>query len=236
MSENENKTQERVKYSLNVKEFEPFNGTKTVRVITTHNLAKLLNERIKPAFADYRGCFIEPMPNGQGLAVTLTFSQVPHVDGEAYAFESVESKRGEGTIAERTLNLYNEFNHGRKYQITQDGIDILEGLYAVNDPKKIQWNKVTSEIYERNGMFQEGRNVVYSLDFNKCMELIFGSKNSDGSKIYYNGIIMNAVVNQQMVQPNNWTIQLEMMTDASVQEMCNEVGLVSLGQYNCVQA
>jgi hypothetical protein len=39
-----------------------------------------------------------------------------------------------------------------------------------------------------------------------------------------------------MVQPNNWTIQLEMMTDASVQEMCNEVGLVSLGQYNCVQA
>ena len=50
---------ERAKYSLNVTEFEPFNGTKAIKVVTTHNLAKLLNERLKPAFADYRGCFID---------------------------------------------------------------------------------------------------------------------------------------------------------------------------------
>ena len=68
------------------------------------------------------------------------------------------------------------------------------------------------------------------------MELIYGSKNDDGSKIYYNAIIMQPVINTMSVRPNNWTIQLEMMTDSSVQDMCNEVGYVSLGQYNCVQA
>jgi hypothetical protein len=237
MSEKEKK-ETREKYSLDVTEFEPFNGTKTIRVVTTHNLAKMLNERIKPAFADYRGCYIEPMPNGQGLAVTFSFNQVPHSDDEdvAYGFDSVESKRGSGSIAERVQNIYSELNNGRKWQISQDAIDVFENLFQVRDTKKIQWDKVTSEVYERNGMFQEGHCVIYGVDFNKCMELIFGAKNDDGSKIYYNGIIMQPVVNTQMVRPNNWTLQLEMMTDASVQELCNEVGYVSLGQYNCVQA
>jgi hypothetical protein len=237
MSE-EKKETTREKYSLNATEFEPFNGTKTVRIITTHNLAKLLNERLKPAFADYRGCFIEPASNGMGLTVTLTFNQIPHDADEtiAYGFESAESKRGTGTIAERAQILYNEYGNGRKWKITQDAIDVFENLFQTQDPKNIKWSKVTGEIYERNGMFQEGRCVVYGIDFGRCMELIFGSKNDDGSKIYYNGVIMQPVVNAQMVRPNNWTIQLEMMTDASVQEMCNEVGLVSLGQYNCVNA
>ena len=34
---NENNNKEREKYSLNVTEFEPFNATKVVRVITTQN-------------------------------------------------------------------------------------------------------------------------------------------------------------------------------------------------------
>ena len=233
---NENNNKEREKYSLNVTEFEPFNATKVVRVITTQNLAKLLNERIKPAFADYRGCFIEPLPNGQGLSVTLTFNQVQHEEGNAYAFESIESQRGQGDIASRAAHLYSEFSNGRKWKITQDGIDILEGLMATYDPKKINCDRVTSEAYEGNGFVHDGRNIVNGLDFNRCMELIFGSKNEDGSKIYYNPIIMQPVINTMAVRPNNWTIQLEMMTDSSVQDMCNEVGYVSLGQYNCVQA
>ena len=233
---NENNTKtEREKYSLNPTEFEPFNGTKVVKVITTQNLAKLLNERLKPAFADYRGCFIEPFPNGQGLSVTLTFNQIPHEEGNAYAFESIESQRGQGDIVQRVSHMYNEFNNGRKWQITQDGVDILEGLINY-DPKKIKWDRVTTEIYERNGFVQDGRNVVTGIDFNRCMELIYGSKNDDGSKIYYNAIIMQPVINTMSVRPNNWTLQLEMMTDSSVQDMCNEVGYVSLGQYNCVQA
>lgn len=235
-NENGGKKEERAKYSLDVTKFEPFNGSKVIRVITTQNLAKKLNKRIKPAFADYRGCYIEPTPNGQGLSVTLTFNQVPHVDGEVYAFESIESKRGEGTIAERSMYLYNEFNNGRKYRITQDAIDVFEKLFAVRDPAKINWSNVTSEVYEHNGMFQEGRCIIYGVDFNRCIELIFGSKDDDGSKIYYNGLVMQPVANQQMVRPNNWTLQLEMMTDASVQDLCDEVGYVSLGQYNCVQA
>ena len=115
---NENNNKEREKYSLNVTEFEPFNATKAARVITTQNLAILLNERIKPAFADYRGCFIEPLPNGQGLSVTLTFNQVQHEEGNAYAFESIESQRGQGDIASRAAHLYSEFSNGRKWKIT----------------------------------------------------------------------------------------------------------------------
>ena len=83
---------------------------------------------------------------------------------------------------------------------------------------------------------QDGRNIVAGIDFNRCMELVFGSKNDDGSKIYYNALVMQPVANINAVRPNNWIIQLEMMTDTSVQEMCEEVGYVSLGQYNCVQA
>ena len=226
---------ERAKYSLNVTEFEPFNGTKATKVVTTHNLAKLLNERLKPAFADYRGCFIEPFPNGQGLSVTLTFNQIPHSDGEVYAFDSVESQRGQGTIMERASHMYNEFANGRRYNVTQDGKDIFETLIEC-DPKKINWDRVTSEVYERNGIMQDGRNVVAGIDFNRCMGLVFGSKNDDGSKIYYNALVMQPVANINAVRPNNWIVQLEMMTDTSVQEMCEEVGYVSLGQYNCVQA
>ena len=96
------------KYTLEYTEFENFLPTKAEKVITTHELAKKLNARLKPAFQDYRGCFIAPNPNGV-LTVMIQFNQLRENqiqdNGIATAFKAVESMRGVGNIADRSRAL-----------------------------------------------------------------------------------------------------------------------------------
>ena len=241
---NTTEEQKREPYTFDWTKFEPFLATIAQRIITTEQLAKLLNARLKPAYQDYRGCFIEPAQNG-AISVTLLFNQlsadkiVQYDDPDdrvGVAFMPVEALRAGGSnIAERSRALSNEMNSGRRFQLTQDAKDGL-GRFISNDPKKINWKNISGEGYQKQGWSQEGYCYIKGMDIIKVLEIIFGSKNEAGDKIYYKPTIVSPVSNTQMVRPNNWVMSIQMMTDGSTRDLCTSMGIVSTGLFNCVQA
>lgn len=236
MAEMKNETIKRDLLTLEIQEFADFEGTITSKMINTHNLAKLINERLQPVFDDYRGSFISPMPNGAGIGITLIFNQLQPqqiTEESVLAFKSTESARGAGgNIAERSRVLFNSIYNGRKFQITDDAAHALGVLFR--DPAKINWNSASGERYNRNGMGQGSCNYINGLDINKVLEMIYGSRNDDGVKIFYRAQITSPIGNNGMQQVNNWLMRIDMMTEESGAEMCQEAGVVSLGDNNCV--
>ena len=248
MSNNENNNQEKKSYKLEYTSFEEFNPTMEQKTTTTQEVGNLLNARLKPAFQDYRGCFIEPVraANGIGtvLAVTLIFNQlsenqIKHSDNPdmdiAVAFMPVGARKGVSTnIAERSRALSNELNDGRKYYITDEAKDALGDLIA-KDPSKINWKAISGEQVENQGWARQGYCYVRGIDFNRVLEIIYGSK-EDGSRISYNAYVSGAVSGINTMKPNNWILNIQKMTDESTKEMCSSVGYVSTGMFNCIEA
>lgn len=231
-------------YKLEWDSYERFNPTKAEKLTTTQQIAKMLNARLKPAFQDYKGCFIEPAQNG-AISVTLIFNQLSADkivkaenpdDQIAVAFMPVEALRSGGSnIAERSRALSNEMNNGRRYQITDEAKSAFGEMIAA-EPNKINWKNISGEGYQRQGWTQEGYCYIKNIDIVKALEIIFGSKDEAGIRTYYNPMILAPVSNTQIVRPNNWIMDIQMMTDESSKSMCEDMGIVSTGLYNCVQA
>lgn len=239
---NEAAKEERLPYKLEYTKFENFAPTKAEKITTTQHIARLLNERLKPAFQDYRGCFIEPAQNG-GISVSLFFNQLSvdkidkSDDAVAVAFMPIEALRTVGTnIAERNRALSNELNNGRKYRISQDAKDALGDFISAN-PNKINWNNISGEQFQRQGWTQDGYCYIKGIDIVRVLEIIYGSRDKDTkSRIYYNPMITAPVSNVNLARPNNWTMNIQFMTEESMKSMCEEVGYVSTGMFNCVNA
>lgn len=225
--------QEKELLTIEPEEFEPFDPNIATRLRTTFNLAKLLNARLKPIFQDYYGSFIEPTPNGAGLAVSLQFNQIPagKVDeNKPIAFTTLAGENN--TLSERINNVRNSYSSGKKYFITDDAKNALKILFQ--NPDKINWNTVTTEKINNMGTFRESKSVIVGLDFQRVCEFIFGSNSQEAGKLFYNATIVSPVATPNMVRPNNWIVSLQMMTQKSTEEMCSELGLVSTGSLNCV--
>lgn len=224
--------------TLEFTDFAEFEATIAAKMVNTHSIAKLINERLQPLFADYRGSYVAPMANGSGVSITLIFNQLSleQVNNlgpdEFVAFRSTDTGRGNGSIAERSKILLNGMRNGRKFQITDDAANALGVLFR--DPKKINWANASGERYEQNGIMTSSCNYIQGLDINRVLEMIYGSKNDDGDKIYYQAAIMSPIGNPQMARINNWLMRVDMMTSSSTQEMCQEAGVISLGDSNCV--
>jgi len=237
--------QKPVEYKLMYDEYEPFSPTKAEKLTTTQQVAKLLNARLKEAFQDYKGCFIEPAQNG-GISVTLLFNQLSADkivkaenpdDQIAVAFMPVEAMRAGGSnIAERSRALSQEMNNGRRYNITAEAKSAFGDLISA-EPKKINWNAISGEGYQRQAWAQEGYCWIKNIDIVRALEIIFGAKDKDTkARIYYNPMILAPVSNAQIVRPNNWIMDIQMMTDDSSKSMCDDMGIVSTGLFNCVTA
>ena len=214
-------------------EFDPFEPTKAEKFITTCTIAKKLNARLAPIFQDYKGCFIEPFPNGMGLAVSLQFRQLnPNsVDQSRYLAFSMPSAETGGSLAARTANVRNGIINGRKFFPTE-ACKALKFLFQ--KPDKVDWTKVTKDAINNMGSYQETISVIVGIDFNRVCEYIFGSgTGTDAGKIFYRPTIMSPVLNGTS-SINNWVINLEMMTQASTERMCNEIGFISTGSVNCI--
>lgn len=231
MSQNQENTKELL--TIEPTEFEPFDPNIATRLRTTFNLAKLLNARLKPIFQDYYGSFIEPTPNGVGLAVSLQFRQIPanKVDeNRPIAFTTLQGDNS--TLSQRVNNVRNSYSSGKKFFITDDAKNALKILFQ--NPDKVNWNNVTTEKMENMGTFRESKSVIVGLDFQRVCEYIFGSNSQEAGKLFYNANIVSPVATPNMVRPNNWIVSLQMMTQKSTEEMCSELGLISTGSFNCV--
>ena len=149
----------------------------------------------------------------------------------------IEALRTVGTnIAERNRALSNELNNGRKYRISQDAKDALGDLISAN-PNKINWNNISGEQFQRQGWTQDGYCYIKGIDIVRVLEIIYGSRDKDTkSRIYYNPMITAPVSNVNLARPNNWTMNIQFMTEESMKSMCEEVGYVSTGMFNCVNA
>lgn len=229
--------------TLSFEEFEDFNATAETLITTTKSLCALLNERLKMVFQDYYGCKIEPYPNGQGLAVTLVFSQLQPgmIDqNRPIAFEPIYADKTK-SIADRSRQLNSMYNHGRRYTISEDAKSALCDLFT--KPDRVDWNKCTSESYNRpNAWSQTAYNIITGLDMNKVCEIIFGSAESteDGkNKMYYLPMVCGPSMSAGQVpgMVTNWIVNLCMMTEDSAKKMMEEIGIVGgFDGINCVTA
>lgn len=233
MSEKTTNQNEQGALTLVPTEFDPFNPTKAEKIITTCTLAKKLNARLAPVFQDYKGCFIEPFPDRPGLSVSLQFRQMSPtaIDPNRYlAFNMPSAETGAG-LAARTTSVRNGMYNGRKFFITEDG-KALRTLFA--RPDKVDWSKVTKDAINNMGTYQESISVLLGLDFSRVCEYIFGSgTGTDAGKIFYGATVIQPVYNGTNTV-SNWVLALGMMTQQSTEQMCNEIGFVSVGSINCV--
>ena len=191
------KENETKKQALKIEVTQPadFEAVADISVTTTELLSKLVNQILKPTFADYQGCRIMATPvNGQGLVLEtrLFFKILPDAEytnkDAIFAFQptSVAAKANNDEIVSKLerISLLSDRNLRNRMSITEDGKSALSEFIipqAKNSDGSVKWNECMNVTSSGNNSFV----CVFRVDINKIVGKIFGEKGSDGTPLYY---------------------------------------------------
>lgn len=183
--------QERQKLSLRIDEHAEFVGLLDTIFTDTTEICTQIGSVFSGVFHDWYGSRIDIGQNRE-IITSLFFAEngSPNIENKPCAIERIASKKDADSMI-RTINSYIGGNNSRRYQLTQDGKDILEAvipLRAKNNKGKVEWQNLTSEEAVQNPMNYTGQNqVVYRtiIDLNRFIRLLYGTKDENGTEYQY---------------------------------------------------
>lgn len=182
-------TEERKPYTLTVEPIE-FAADAEVKILTSNELCKLVNEYFRAAFADFEGSLFE-MSQG-APSISLFFNHPKHVEGAVYACDTVDGKKVGNSVLDRINSYDRKVKEGDKYHVTDDGKDIIKPLLS---PKyfnngRVNWGNITFEFADRTTVnyYQpqaaQHMTKIIGIDPRAICAIIFGSKDADGTLDY----------------------------------------------------
>lgn len=189
MSETKKSTvDERTPYVLEVDPI-GFEADAEVKILTSNEFCKLVNEYFKGAFADYEGCYFNMIQGNP--SVTLVFNHCKHEEGRNYAVEMAGEKKVSNSVIERSRSYDRLLREGDRYHITDDGKDIITKLLTPHyfNNGKPNWGNIVVEYTERPmyGGMQGGIQMtkVNGIDPSAMCAIIYGKKDEEGSYLDY---------------------------------------------------
>ena len=179
MSENQ-----RTPYVLDAEPMD-FAADAEVKILTSNEFCRLVNEYFKAGFADYEGCFFD-MSNNMP-SITLVFNHVKHDENKVYAVDMVDNKKAGNTVIERSRMYDRLVREGDRYHITEDGIDIIKPLLIPRlfNNGKPNWGNIVADYVDRAPanyyMPQGGVQLtrIIGIDPKQICRILFGKKEGD---------------------------------------------------------
>ncbi len=187
-----------------------FDAVGDIKITTTTELSKIINDIFAQVFADYYGCSLKVQfqPERQAyIVVPKLFFKVmkTYDDNKIYAFRTLGANKANDDMIGRVQRVSQSAASGSKALITDDGKSVLEDFLITPAVKanNFDWNSAFSTIATETDTFVQ----VYKLDINKLISTIFGDHDETGSKQYYQitptGVVGTA---NQYKNPDNWSL------------------------------
>lgn len=198
---------------INMEKPVAFNATGEVKISTTSELAKMINEVFSQVFKDYYGCLLtcqfQPERGSYIVVPKLYFHVLKKEEYEdgLFAFKPL-SAQPQDDIVGRVQRLSTiSTATGVKVAITDEGKSVLEDFIitpAIRQ-QKFDWNTA----YDTSATDTETFVYVFKLDINKFLTKIFGDKDENGAPLYYqiNPTCLLGAVNQYK-KPDNWGLNI----------------------------
>lgn len=194
---------------LTLKKPVPFDAVGDMKITTTTELSKVINDIFSQVFADYYGCSLKVQfqPERQAYIVVpkLFFKVMKNYEaGKTYAFNTLGAKSNDDVLG-RVQRVSQSSATGCKALITDDGKSVLEDFLITPSIKasNFDWNSAFGTVPTESDTFIQ----VFKLDINKFIATIFGEYDETGSKQYYQitptGVVGNA---NQYKAPDNWSM------------------------------
>lgn len=208
MATNTTETREELKIVL--KRPVAFDAVGDIKITTTTELSKVINDIFSQVFADYYGCSLKVQfqPERQQYIVVprLFFKVMKTYDPEkTYAFNTLGANKANDDVVGRVQRVSQSAASGTKVLITADGKSVLEDfmITPVIKSSNFDWNSAFSTVPTDNDTFVQ----VFKLDVNKFVSTIYGDMDATGSKQYYQ-ITPTGVVGayNQYKAPDNWSL------------------------------
>lgn len=233
--------QKEEKLSLNVMPSE-FPGLITSMYCDTVQIAKIINNFMKPIFPDCYGVRVEPVmaPNSpiKSLSVTIVFvdkGKDSVGENQYKALEPIVTQDKIKNDMSARLKYYNNLRTSnafqKVYQFTDDAQQLLSELvpnFAFKGNGKVDWKKITSEFNLRQYNNQSLIAVGLTVDFNKVLKKIYGYKTEDKSTWNYLVMVGNPLNPQRTFDGNivasKWQVFILRLKDKDVFDLANRYG------------
>lgn len=230
-----------VKIIANVEPLE-FPGLITTMYCDTVQIAKLINNYLKPLFPDCYGVKVEPEfhPNSvnKSLSVVVVFTdkgQDMVGNGQYKALEPIVTQEKIKNSLNTRLKYYNNLRTSNRYQnvyqFTKAAKDILGDLVpnsAIGKNGKINWKDIMSEFTLRQYNAQNVIGVSIVLDFNKILKKIYGHKTEDQSTWNYLVLVGNPLNPQRAMDGSiiatKWQVFILRLKDKDVFDLASRYG------------
>ena len=214
-----------------------FDAVADTAITTTNDLSVLINNVFGQVFKDYYGCTLEVtyMPNFCSyVVVPKLFFRI--LDKSMYngdyitAFTPMSEVTANSVVARVQRLSKIAATSGIKVEITNEGKSILEDFVIkqnginnqVHLDDKFDWTQAYNVIPDEGETYVR----VFKLDIFKILQMIYGKKAEDGSKLFYqitpNGSI--GAVNQYQ-RPTNWNLIIMRLNDKNLKYAAKQLGM-----------
>ena len=233
MSEVTEKKEERKQYSVEVDPM-PFEPDFSGKFISSTDLCRLVNEYFRAAFCDFEG---STFAMEQGFpTISLYFNHNKDVEG-VRACERAAGKSVGNSIIDKTRGRDLQFREGDRFQITDDGIDIIKPLLVPRlfNQGKPNWKQIVADITDRTStnMFQpmQARQLtkISGIDPRQICSILWGNKDDNGEYIDY-GVEVKADLNIRAgimpgQQAPNYVLAITRAYNGNIQKTYEKFGI-----------
>lgn len=183
MSETMTKEKEREKYEVSVEPVS-FEQDYSGKFISSIDFCKLANEYFRAAFVDYIGCTFEA---NQGMPVISLYFSHAKFDNGVCAVSRLEGNQTGSSLLDKTRSRDKLYKEGDRFQITEDGIDVISSLLLpkLYNGGKINWKNIVTDVVDRTTQNfyapQQAQQVtkISGIDPRNICALLWGKSETD---------------------------------------------------------
>ena len=245
MSTNTNTEKKETKLSFDPVPMD-FPGLITTMYCDTSQIARLVNNSLRPIFPEVYGAKVEPSQSNRVLDISVIFINNKNIvlgDKQYKVMEEILSEENIRNNLNARLKYFNNIRtantNQRTYKLKEQAKQILSDLvpsYAIERNGKVNWKAITQEFNIRQYNNSDKIGLSVQLDFNKLLRKIYGYKNEDGSLWNYLAFI-GSPINPQMgyngtFVANKWQVFILRCKDRDVIDLANRYGLDTSMGYN----
>jgi len=219
-------TKEVLKITMdNPVDFEPVGD---IKITSTDELGKIINDVMVQAFADYCGCSLQCqfVPDRGYVVIPKLYFNVlkkeQYTDDKYFCFKTLESQPKSDIIGRVQRLSQISATNSVKVDITDDGKSVLEDfIITPNKNVKFEWNGAYNVLATATETYIE----VYKLDMLKFVRLIFGDTDANGSALYYQ-ITPTGVIggNNPYKKADNWSLNIVRLNHANEAKAADLLG------------
>ena len=213
---------------------EEFEATTATKYMSGIDIAKKINHVMSTVFDDWHGCLVT---NNNGM-VQCTFyfkpTNAPVEKGSHRAFIPVGGVAKGDSLMDKFTAVNNLSNKSSNFMMTEYASELLYDLMGgavkprINPFNPKSYNSVVSEQSASQLVGSTVYCLVSCIDVNRLLALIYGERNKDGSRQYYEIAPIRPLDNSQ--QPSiysNWLHVITAMSEKEFKKTVQAVGAVA---------